>query len=35
MLAEGEGLARPIEPEHAAEEPDHETARRLRVVGEG
>jgi EAL domain-containing protein (putative c-di-GMP-specific phosphodiesterase class I) len=33
LLAEGDGLARPVEPEHIAEEPDHEAARRLRVVG--
>jgi EAL domain-containing protein (putative c-di-GMP-specific phosphodiesterase class I) len=33
MLAEGEGLARPIEPDQL-EEPERETARRLRVVGE-
>jgi hypothetical protein len=34
LLAEGDGLARPVEPEHNADEPDHEAARRLRVVGE-
>jgi diguanylate cyclase (GGDEF)-like protein len=34
LLAEGDGLARPVEPEHSADEPDHEAARRLRVVGE-
>src|SRR5205814_6319927 len=33
MLAEGEGLARPIEPDQL-EEPERDTARRLRVVGD-